>query len=105
MQHENYKPKVQARFEAAKGSELLAAHQLSLRCDIAREMLEEEPEEVKARLRQEIVEEHAELLAEHKEACEGAPSGDPDNREEWVFFYLNSAGVLTDDASQSSEPV
>ncbi|KAJ7278646.1 hypothetical protein C8J57DRAFT_1221488 [Mycena rebaudengoi] len=86
--------KVRARFKLEKGSEQLAALQLNLRCDIARALLEEEPEDVKVRIRQETIEEHAELLAEHKEACEGTPSTDPENQEDLCEYTGHNISLI-----------
>lgn len=54
-------------------------------------MFEGEPEDVKARMREEAETEHNQLAEMWQEAEEGLPSVDEEDQEEWVLSALGSA--------------
>ncbi|KAJ7241842.1 hypothetical protein C8J57DRAFT_1526638 [Mycena rebaudengoi] len=81
MQHDDFKNRVTKRFNIESCVEPRSKH-ITLRCKIAREMLEAEPEDVKKRLKEEADVEHEDALARHQEEDEGMPSVDPAVQEE-----------------------
>lgn len=54
---------------------------LTVQCQIARTLLEEEGEDVKTRIREEATAEHRALLEQHNNEAEGLPSVDEEERE------------------------
>lgn len=81
MRHLDFKDQVAERFEADHAHEPRKQH-LSLRCQLAREMLAEEPEEVRERVHKECDEAHAREMKEYEEEDEGLPSPDPEVQQE-----------------------
>jgi hypothetical protein len=81
MRHADFKDAVAARFEDEHGDAPLSK-QLSLRCQVARDMLAEEPEEVKARLKKENEEAHTPEMEEYENSEQGLPSVDPEVQAE-----------------------
>jgi hypothetical protein len=79
--HPDFKDAVAERFEEECADEPRSQH-LKLRCKLAWEMLEEEPQEVKQRLKQECDDAHAEELEDYKNSEEGLPSVDPEVQAE-----------------------
>ncbi|KAJ6629629.1 hypothetical protein B0H10DRAFT_2208589 [Mycena sp. CBHHK59/15] len=77
MRHPEYKEGVADRFEDLYGDEPRSKH-IALRCKVAREMLAEEPEDVRERVKVECDEAHAEEMAVYEEGGEGLPSVDPE---------------------------
>lgn len=76
MSHNNFKEHITKRFSEEYPDEP-KAHQLSARYKLAGVMLKEEPEEVKACIKQECDEAHAEDLQKYRENEEGVPDADP----------------------------
>jgi hypothetical protein len=76
MSHEDFKEHIAKRFSEEYPDEP-KVHQLSACYKLAAEMLEEELEEVKARIKQECDEAHAEDLRKYRENEEGVPDADP----------------------------
>jgi hypothetical protein len=83
MQHQDYKDAVSARFNA-ESWDVPRADKLARRCEIAREMFQTEPEDVKQRIQQEAREEHEDELRRWKDADEGLPSIDAAEQDEYV---------------------
>ncbi|KAJ7094433.1 hypothetical protein B0H15DRAFT_946850 [Mycena belliarum] len=81
MQHADYKAAVNATFED-RHWDAPRSERLSLRCAIAREKFEAEPQAVKDRMRHEAMEELQEELARWKDAEEGLPSLEESDRVE-----------------------
>lgn len=75
MSHPDFKDAVKARFDEEYGDEPKAT-QLSLRCSVARNLLDAEPQEVKDRMKKECNEEHAREVEAFKQSGDGMP--DPD---------------------------
>ncbi|KAJ6489835.1 hypothetical protein C8R45DRAFT_1096821 [Mycena sanguinolenta] len=76
LQHPDHKDAIEVRFQDKYAEEPRKNH-LALHCQLAREMLAAEPEDVRARLKEECEEAHQAELAEWKEADQGWPSADP----------------------------
>jgi hypothetical protein len=83
MQHDDFKEGVATAFNE-KYEDLLRAERLARRCDIARTLFEAEPDEVKARIREEAKLEHEGEVRRWTDAVEGLPSMDPEDQEEYV---------------------
>jgi hypothetical protein len=81
MRHPDFKDAVMERFEDEYGDEPRKMH-VSLRCQVAREMLEAETEEVKSRIKRECDEAHAKEVQRFKQDEEGEPDPDPDVQRE-----------------------
>jgi predicted restriction endonuclease len=81
MRHDDYKKAVDDEFKFRHWDEPRHNH-LALRCKIAREMFDREPEEVKDRIRKEALEEHEEEKQQWKDAEEGLPSADEEDQKE-----------------------
>ncbi|KAF8171736.1 hypothetical protein K438DRAFT_1773036 [Mycena galopus ATCC 62051] len=92
MQHADFKDAVNNAFEAGS-ADVPKNKKLAYRCDLARSMLAAEPDEVRARIRKEAEEEHAEDLAGWEEADEGFPAMEPEGQAEYVV----SRGRRVDD--------
>jgi hypothetical protein len=73
LRHPNYKDAVAERFEELHSNKPRSQH-IALRCKVAREMLAEEPEEVRELLKKECDDAHAEEMAEYEEGGQGLPS-------------------------------
>lgn len=82
MHHPDHKEKVADRFASEHGQDLPRDQQLSLRCRLAGELLQDEPEEVRDKLKVEREEMHKFALAGWKEAEEGMPSVVPEVQAE-----------------------
>lgn len=87
MQHDEFKDAVNAKFEEhhwdAKREDVL-----SLRCAVARELFNAEPEEIKVRIRKEAVAEHEGELQRWLDANEGLPAVEVEEQAEWVLYFL-----------------
>jgi hypothetical protein len=81
MQHDDYKSKVTAAYDA-KCVGVKPADRLALRAHVARECLLAEPQDVRARMREDAEAEHAALLVKHEDALEGLPALDEEDLEE-----------------------
>jgi hypothetical protein len=75
MSHPDFKDAVKARFDEEYGDEHKAT-QLSLRCSVARNLLDAEPQEVKDQMKKECNEEHTREVEAFKQSGDGMP--DPD---------------------------
>ncbi|KAJ7725578.1 hypothetical protein B0H16DRAFT_1736105 [Mycena metata] len=94
MQHEDFKAAVEAEFQARHGHKPREQH-LALRCEVAREFFQAEPEQVKERIREEAREEHKEQVELWKDAEEGLPSvREEDQQEARVRFAQVVAPLL-----------
>ncbi|KAF8164050.1 hypothetical protein K438DRAFT_1775748 [Mycena galopus ATCC 62051] len=80
-QHPDFKDGVSQVFEARRAS-ILKEQQLARHCDVARELLVKELEEVKARIRNKAKQSHEEELGRWEEADEGFPAMDPEGQAE-----------------------
>ncbi|KAF8218388.1 hypothetical protein K438DRAFT_1747552 [Mycena galopus ATCC 62051] len=87
MHHPDFRDAVNEQFEE-ECSDNTKARKISLRCRIAKEMLEEEMEDVKKRIATECDEAHAEVLEEYKDTGEGLPSPDADVQRECRDNFL-----------------
>ncbi|KAJ7788951.1 hypothetical protein B0H14DRAFT_3503581 [Mycena olivaceomarginata] len=72
MHHADYKEGVNEHFLEEHGDTLKERH-IALRCEVAREMLKEEPEEVQSKIKAECDTAHAEELEAYKESGAGSP--------------------------------
>ncbi|KAJ7436472.1 hypothetical protein B0H11DRAFT_2256177 [Mycena galericulata] len=81
MQHTEFRDAVAAKFFEG-GTDPKGRDRLTVRCKIAQELFEEEPADVKLRIRNEAIEEHKNELAAWKEADEGLPSLDDEEQAE-----------------------
>lgn len=81
MQHADFKDKVSARFEEEHSNAPVKQH-LMLCCKLAIKMLEEEPNEVKEKLREERLQAHKKAKEEYEAADDGLPSCDPKVQKE-----------------------
>ncbi|KAJ7802747.1 hypothetical protein B0H14DRAFT_2614043 [Mycena olivaceomarginata] len=88
MRHPDFKDAVMERFEEEYGEELQKMH-VSLRCQVAREMLEVETEEVKSRIKRECDEAHAKEVQSFNEDEEGEPDPDPAVQPECCEKFLS----------------
>jgi hypothetical protein len=77
MQHPDFKHKVLDDY----ASSTPANKRLSVQCQIAQVLLQAETEEVKAQIRHESAEEHEKLLEAHRNAVEGLPTTNEEDRE------------------------
>ncbi|KAJ7726345.1 hypothetical protein B0H16DRAFT_1735660 [Mycena metata] len=94
MQHDDHKARVESEFQSRHWDAPRKNH-LTLWCGVARELFEAEPEEVKARIRQEARQEHKEQVALWKDAAEGLPSAnEEDQKEARVRFSAVVAPLL-----------
>jgi hypothetical protein len=73
LQHPDFKDKIADEY-AANHADTPNEQRLKTKCAIARKFLEEEPQEVKTRIREEAAAEHAMLMEKHKNGMEGLPS-------------------------------
>ncbi len=81
MQHEDYKDAVNAKFTELHWDAPRKEH-LQLRCKVASEMFEAEPEDVKQQIRNEALEEQKAELRKWQDADDGLPSLEPDDQKE-----------------------
>jgi uncharacterized protein with HEPN domain len=81
MQHENFKAKVMEAYEEQKAG-VSAGGLLNLRGVIARRLFLVEPEDVQARIKREVENEHAALLEKHEDTLEGSPALDEEGLDE-----------------------
>ncbi|KAJ7753700.1 hypothetical protein B0H14DRAFT_3512712 [Mycena olivaceomarginata] len=88
MRHPDFKDTVMERFEEEYGEEPRKMH-VSLRCQVAREMLEAETEEVKSRIKRECDEVHAKEVQSFNEDEEGEPDPDPAVQRECCEKFLS----------------
>ncbi|KAJ7216673.1 hypothetical protein GGX14DRAFT_562239 [Mycena pura] len=77
LSHNDFKEGVARDFEAKGYASQPSREHLKLRCQIAKELLRKEPQNVRDRIRSEALEEHAEALRLHKDASLGLPSSNP----------------------------
>ncbi|KAJ7858431.1 hypothetical protein B0H13DRAFT_1901814 [Mycena leptocephala] len=81
MRHDDYKKAVDDEFKLRHWDEPRHNH-LALRCKIAREMFDLEPDVVKDRIRQEALEEHEDEMQQWRDAEEGLPSVNEEDQKE-----------------------
>jgi hypothetical protein len=84
MQHEDFKGAVATAF-SEKYWDTPTSERLARRCDVARELFEAEPDEVKKRIREEAKLEHEGEVRRWQDAVEGLPSMEPEDQEEYVL--------------------
>ncbi|KAJ7025305.1 hypothetical protein C8F04DRAFT_1269332 [Mycena alexandri] len=95
MQHADFRDKVATQFQR-EYPDIGRGEALAARCKVARALFEAEPEEVKSRMREESMKEHEAMLEEWKEADEGLPSVDEEDREEARRRFAVTARPLLD---------
>ncbi|KAJ7801215.1 hypothetical protein B0H14DRAFT_3489905 [Mycena olivaceomarginata] len=88
MRHPDFKEAVMERFEEEYGDEPRKMH-VSLRCQVAREMLDAETEEVKSRIKRECDEAHAKEVQRFNDDEEGEPDPDPAVQRECCENFLS----------------
>lgn len=81
MRHPDFKDAVSERYEE-EYPDAPREKMLSLRCRVTREMLEEESEEVRERIKKECDEAHAEDLEAFQDSGEGCPDPDAEAQKE-----------------------
>ncbi|KAJ7727089.1 hypothetical protein B0H16DRAFT_1735355 [Mycena metata] len=81
MRHRDYKDAVEEKFSRLADS-VDKAHRLALRCRIAKEMLESEPQDVQEMIKTKCDDAHAEDMATYEESGEGLPSFSTEGQEE-----------------------
>jgi hypothetical protein len=82
MGHAQYKGKVTEEYKSRYPSGVIGADSIKVRCEIARNLLMEEPAEVREALRKEAAEELAAAKERYNEAKKGLPSDVPVDIEE-----------------------
>jgi hypothetical protein len=80
MTHDDFKHKVAAVYNK-KHADTPKKQQLAVKCQIARELLAAEPDDVKQKLAEELEAAHQESLEAHAGAMEGLPSSAEEDRE------------------------
>ncbi|KAJ7204808.1 hypothetical protein GGX14DRAFT_398144 [Mycena pura] len=93
MRHPDYKEKVAERFQELYSDEPRAAH-IALRCQVARELPAEESDEVRAQLKQECDDAHAEEMAVYEEGGDALPSVDPEVQKEARAKFMATVAPL-----------
>jgi len=83
-QHEDFKDKLEAEFQARAYNARPAKEHLNLRGQIARELLAKESDDIISRIQREAEEQHAEAVAQYQEDLEGKPSPDPEVQAEYI---------------------
>jgi hypothetical protein len=80
MQHPDFRQKIMEVY-TTQHADTPKNQRLTVQCQIARTLLEEEGEDVKTRIREEATAEHRALLEQHNNEAEGLPSVDEEERE------------------------
>ncbi|KAJ7019261.1 hypothetical protein C8F04DRAFT_1276504 [Mycena alexandri] len=93
MQHQDFKQGVAMRFIEESGGVPKRQH-MALRCDIARDMLAAEPQEVRARISEESTAAHDAAMDAYTESADGVPSADPEIQKECRKNFLNIVSPL-----------
>ncbi|KAJ7915946.1 hypothetical protein B0H13DRAFT_2323814 [Mycena leptocephala] len=81
MQHDDFKGAVTTTFNE-RHWDVPRSERLARRCDVARELFEAEPDEVKKRIREEAMLEHEGEVRRWHDAVEGLPSMEVEDQEE-----------------------
>lgn len=93
MTHERFSEKVSQAFkERCEQDETPKSHMLAVRCEVARDLFDLEPQEVQEELRRELDEAYEALLVEYSAVGVDEVSIDAESQAAYVlFFYLNAS--------------
>ncbi|KAJ7734859.1 hypothetical protein B0H16DRAFT_1731617 [Mycena metata] len=93
FQHKDFKRAVAVRF-TKDSADVPKKHHMALRCEIAREMLAAEPQEVRTRITDESTAAHDVAMEKYSKDTEGVPSADPEIQAECREKFLNIVSPL-----------
>jgi hypothetical protein len=94
MQHDDFKGAVTTTFNE-RHWDVPRLERLARRCNVARELFEAEPDEVKKRIREEAMLEHEGEVRRWHDAVEGLPSMEVEDQEEYVVGVYQAVPFLT----------